>query len=243
MGNKVTVLNDHDVFRGLYEKTYRNAYYMAKKLVSDESLARDIVEDAYISLFRRLEHKNGTEAFNKALCKFVAEKCFEDLTSSDPFLFKRCANEVGEDIYGIFPGVKNCVVEIDVSNKMVSNSIKMSMGGLSKEQYMCIILLYCCNMDIEDIADVVNTDTLIIKSKLNDGRKAISEKISILCQNILLVRDIAPFILFTTLLSKDIGNVKIPVFKTTSVYSFISRELGGFGVEPEEMDADIRQAL
>lgn len=42
-------------FQFLYESTYKNKYYLALKYLKDEQAAQDILQDAYIKAFDKLD--------------------------------------------------------------------------------------------------------------------------------------------------------------------------------------------
>lgn len=50
-------------FQFLYESTYKNKYYLALKYLKDEQAAQDILQDAYIKAFDKLDTLQNPETF------------------------------------------------------------------------------------------------------------------------------------------------------------------------------------
>lgn len=50
-------------FRFLYEKTYQSKYYLALQYMKNEETAKDVLQDAYIRAFSKLDSLKQPEAF------------------------------------------------------------------------------------------------------------------------------------------------------------------------------------
>lgn len=54
-------------FNYLYESTYKNKYYLALRYMKDEDLAKDVLQDAYIKAFAKLDTLCNPEVFSSWL--------------------------------------------------------------------------------------------------------------------------------------------------------------------------------
>ena len=55
---------DQEGFSYLYDKTFKNKYYVALKYVKNEDTASDIVQDSYMRAFQNLSMLQDPDKFN-----------------------------------------------------------------------------------------------------------------------------------------------------------------------------------
>ena len=74
-------------FNYLYESTYKSKYYLALRYMKDEELAKDVLQDAYIKAFAKLDTLENSEAFSSWLGQIVANTAKNMLEKKNPMLF------------------------------------------------------------------------------------------------------------------------------------------------------------
>ena len=55
---------DERGFSFLYEKTYKSKFYLALQYTKDEEAAKDVLQDAYLSAFSKLDTLKDPELFS-----------------------------------------------------------------------------------------------------------------------------------------------------------------------------------
>ena len=84
-------------FSYLYESTYQSKYYLALRYMKNEEAAKDVLQDAYIKAFAKLDTLDNPEVFAAWLGKIVANTAMNMLAKNNPLLFADVAvDEDGE---------------------------------------------------------------------------------------------------------------------------------------------------
>lgn len=63
---------DHDAFEELVRRTHADTFTLARRLVSDEEDARDVVQEAYLRAFRSIRRFRGDAQFSTWLYRITA---------------------------------------------------------------------------------------------------------------------------------------------------------------------------
>lgn len=83
-------------FTFLYENTYRNKLYIAMKYMKNEQDAMDVLQDAYIKAFARLDSLQDANAFPGWMSTIVANTAINALQKKKAVLFSDLQNENDE---------------------------------------------------------------------------------------------------------------------------------------------------
>ena len=79
----------------LYETTYKSKYYLALQYMKNEDAAQDVLQEAYMRAFSRLDMLEQPEAFSGWLGKIVANTAKNMLQKRNPLLFSEMADRGG----------------------------------------------------------------------------------------------------------------------------------------------------
>lgn len=159
----------------LYEETYQSKYYLALKYMHNEEAAKDVVQDAYIRAFDKLDTLENPEKFVSWLGIIVANTAKNALQKQNPMLFTDIAkdSEEGAFEYQIEDESTKTQPEVAYSQKETQELVHELIGSLSEEQRMCILMFHIEGQSISEIAEVLGCSENTVKSRLNYGRKNI----------------------------------------------------------------------
>lgn len=77
---------DEDAIRQIYNETYKKAYIVAYSFMKDDNLIQDVLQIAYISVFRNLDKLNSPVALQAWINKIVSNTCKNELRKERNFL-------------------------------------------------------------------------------------------------------------------------------------------------------------
>lgn len=169
---------DENGFNFLYEETYKSKYYLALKYMQNEEAAKDVLQDAYIQAFRKLDTLENPEKFASWLGIIVANTAKNALQKKNPMLFSEIVGDQEEEEFGYQiedESIEN-QPEIAYSQRETQELVHELIDSLSEEQRMCILMFHIEGQSISEIAESLGCSENTVKSRLNYGRKNIKGK-------------------------------------------------------------------
>lgn len=165
-------------FRFLYESTYKSKYYLALKYLKDEQEAQDILQDAYIKAFAKLDTLEKPETFPAWLGVIVGNLAKNKLQKKNPLLFSDVAvNDEDEPFeYEIEDEKPDYQPELSYSKQETQQLVHEMISALSEEQRVCILMYEIEGIPIKEIAAALDCSENTVKSRLNYGRKNLKKK-------------------------------------------------------------------
>ena len=175
---------DTTAWEELYKNTYPRAYSVAIQTLRNREDALDVLQDAYVSVFKNINSIQDDTKVNAWVNKIVANRCidyirkykgdkatvsFEDMLSTD-------SNMEFEDIIEKKDNWEFTPEEsVDYSEtKRIMQDI---LNQLSKEQRLCVLMYYYDELSIKEIAETLGCSTGTVKSRLNYARKHIKKEV------------------------------------------------------------------
>lgn len=189
-------------FRFLYEATYQSKYYLAVQYMKNEEEARDVLQDAYIRAFSRLDSLQEAHAFPGWLGRIVANTAKNRLVKNKPVLFaQQCpGNDTEEFEASIEDEDISIHPELAYLQQERDTIVHELIDSLSAEQRMCILMYYMEGDSVRQIASALGCSENTVKSRLNYGRKNIKSKSEQLQEKGYCLYGVAPLPLFLYLL-------------------------------------------
>lgn len=165
-------------FQFLYESTYKSKYYLALKYLKDEQAAQDILQDAYIKAFTKLDTLEKPETFPTWLGVIVGNLAKNKLQKKNPLLFSEIAvNDEEESFeFEIEDGDLDYQPELSYSKQETQQLVHEMINALSEEQRVCILMYEIEGIPIKEIATALGCSENTVKSRLNYGRKNLKKK-------------------------------------------------------------------
>lgn len=166
-------------YQFLYESTYRDKYYIALKYMKNEDDALDVLQDAYMKAFDKLDTLYEVEKFPAWLGMIVANTAKNALAKKKPVLFSEMGteNEDGDAFeYQIEDENIGNQPELSYTKEETRELVQQLIDSLSEEQRLCILMFHIEEMSIREIAEILDCSENTVKSRLNYGRKNLKTK-------------------------------------------------------------------
>lgn len=191
----------------LYETTYKSKYYLALQYMKNEEVAQDVLQEAYIRAFTRLDMLTEPEAFPGWLGRIVANTAKNMLVKKNPMLFSQMeTEEEGENFeYRIEDDSIENQPELSYTRQETQELVREMIDSLSEEQRMCILLFHIEGASIREIAATLGCSENTVKSRLNYGRQNLKKKAEELQKKGYKLYSVAPLPLFLYLLRSQAG--------------------------------------
>ena len=189
----------------LYEKTYKSKYYLALQYMKNEEEAEDVLQEAYIKAFSKLDTLENPEAFQGWLGMIVANTAKNMLAKKHPLLFSDLAvDDEGEAFeYQIEDDDLEVQPELSYTRQETKELVHELIDSLSEEQRLCILMFHIEGISISEIARTMDCSENTVKSRLNYGRKNLRMKAEDLQKKGYKLYSVAPLPLFLMLLRSE----------------------------------------
>lgn len=193
-------------YRFLYESTYRDKYYIALKYMQNEEDALDVLQDAYMKAFDKLDTLHEAEKFPAWLGMIVANTAKNTLAKKKPILFSEMSTENDEGDYFEYQIEDEKIEnqpELSYTKEETKELVRQLISSLSEEQRLCILMFHIEDMSIREIAETLECSENTVKSRLNYGRKNLKAKAEELQKKGCKLYGIAPLPLLLYLLRME----------------------------------------
>lgn len=222
-----------EAFEWLYRETCDRNYYIALKMAGQEQDALDILQDAYVKIFQKLDsfRYTGGQSFASWTGKVVSNTALDFLRKKRPMLFSDFKEDGGPD-FDLEDETVEHQPEMAFDQKETAQIVQELLGCLSEEQRICMIFRYVRQMKISEIAAECGCSENTIKSRLNYAKKRLLGEQDTLEKKGILLRGIAPFTLLVFLLKEDVKAASAPAageaFAEAFSWAFHSPDAGTY---------------
>lgn len=168
---------DTYAYEELYKLTKNKAYYLAVQVLKNPHDAEDVLQDAYLIAFSKIEDAIS-EKFQGWLDTIVINRAKDLLKKKKPIIFNERQSEEAKDYV---PELEEERIEFLPEENMdfqeTKRIVQEIIDELPEEQRISIIFYYYNEMSVADIASYFECSDGTIKSRLNYARKAIKTKV------------------------------------------------------------------
>lgn len=169
--------SDSQALNDLFAETYNDVYYFALKTVKDETLAKDITQETFITIFQNIDGLNDPVAYPAWSRQITYRHCLQYIKKQE----HEVVVEEDEDGSSIFDTVQEDRTEFIPDEALDKEDFKKTImemvDGLPEEQRTAIILYYYDELSVKQIAEIQGVTEGTVKSRLNYGRKAIKASV------------------------------------------------------------------
>jgi len=149
------------------------AFSVALRMMGDEAEANDIVQEAMISVWKKIKGLKNPDGFKSWFYRIVFNKCLDGLrikkrhpeTVADDKTWELLTNRLFEDTDSVLDNQEMCSVIKNITNK------------LSPKQKAVFILSDIEDMPHNEIVEITGMSKVSVKSNLYYARRRISELI------------------------------------------------------------------
>ena len=173
--------------------------------MKNKEAAEDVLQEAYMKAFSKLDKLSEPEAFEGWLGTIVANTAKNALVRKNPLLFTDVAvdNEGEEFTYDVEDENPENQPEMAYTREETRELVHSLMDSLSEEQRMCILMFHIEGASISEIAEAMDCSENTVKSRLNYGRKNLKVKAEELQKKGYKLYSVAPVVLLVYLLRSD----------------------------------------
>ena len=173
--------------------------------MKNEEEAEDVLQEAYIKAFSKLDTLENPEAFQGWLGMIVANTAKNMLAKKRPLLFSDLAvDDEGEAFeYQIEDDDLEVQPELSYTRQETKELVHELIDSLSEEQRLCILMFHIEGISISEIARTMDCSENTVKSRLNYGRKNLRMKAEDLQKKGYKLYSVAPLPLFLMLLRSE----------------------------------------
>ena len=190
----------------LYQSTYQKKFFIAKKYMGNDMDAQDVLQDAYVQAFTKLNTLQDYQKFPNWFGMIVANTAKNALQKKKMLFFSDLegVNEEGEAMeLNIMDTDASRQPEIAYTEKETQEMVHEMLDTLPDDQRMCILMFHFEGASIREIAEAMECSENTVKSRLNYGRKAIKKKSEELQKKGYKLYSMAPLPLLLFLLRKE----------------------------------------
>lgn len=160
---------DLQSFRELIESVSPFAFSVAFRILGDEELAKDIVQDTMVTIWQKLRKINSTGSFKTWLYRVVINKCYDELRKKkrepefrpDEKTWELISNKVSEK------------PSSELENEEIARVINLMTGKLSPKQKAVFVLSEIEEMPADEISEITGMSKTSVKSNLYHAKKQI----------------------------------------------------------------------
>ena len=214
--------HSNDGYEYLYRKTYKYNYYVALKIVKNEAITEDVLQDSYIKAFDCLDTLEDTSKFKSWMAQIVSHKALDEVRKNNPLLFSETEDEEGSDISATFVDDRlEYNPEISLDKSETSRLVNEILDTLSEEQKICTLMYYGQELSVKEIATSLDVSENTVKSRLSYARKNIKEKVLELEKKGTKLYGLVPIVFFAMLLKNEANAAELaPEIAFTSASMF-----------------------
>lgn len=158
-------------FRKLIGISSPFAFSVAFRMLGDEELAKDVVQETMITIWKKLKNIRSAESYKRWLYRIVVNKCYDFLRKEKKNIEERADDKTWELISNKITDASASVIENDETAKI----IKLLTGKLSPKQKSVFVLSDLEEMTPEEISEITGMSRRNIKANLHYARKNIGE--------------------------------------------------------------------
>lgn len=168
---------DNQALNDLFTETYNDVYYFALKTVKDETLAADITQETFVTIFKNISSLNDTVAYPAWSRQITYRHCLQHLKKQN----RETTVDENEDGSTIFDTIKedrtDFIPDENLDKEDFKKTILEIVDNLPDEQRTAVILYYYDELSVKQIAEIQGVTEGTVKSRLNYARKAIKSSV------------------------------------------------------------------
>lgn len=218
---------DNQALNDLFTKTYNDVYYFALKTIKDETLAADVTQETFVTIFQNINSLNDPVAYPAWSRQITYRHCLQHLKKQN----REATVDENEDGTTIFDTLEEERTEFIPEENLDKDDFKKTIldmvDSLPEEQRTAVILYYYDELSVKEIAEIQGVTEGTVKSRLNYARKEIKasvesyekkHNVKLRCAGVL------PLLLW--LFASDVGAKSMPAATVQTVATGVTTATG-----------------
>ena len=184
----------------LYNRTYSDVYFTILSITKDEDLIMDMVQDTYLTAFRKLEQLKDSDSFCAWLKRIAHNRTLNALRDRRVLHTATTISTETEVVLEIEDDRIKSLPEASMDQKETSRLVREILDALPEDQRIVVGMYYYDQLSVSEIAEELECSENTVKSRLNYGRKKIQGKVLELEKKGTKLYNLAPLPFFIWLL-------------------------------------------
>ena len=164
---------DQNAFRMLVDNYAEFAFSVAFRIMNDEDESKDVVQESFIIIWKKIEGFNPQNNFSNWLYRIIVNRCYDALRKKkrEPLVHPDDSNW---NMQGLF---SDDAADKNMDNKEIGRLIRRLTDRLSNKQKIVFVLSELEGLSREDISEITGLSRDAIKSNLFHARQKIGKLI------------------------------------------------------------------
>ena len=217
----------------LYRASYPELWRTVRALVRSRDEVQDILQDAYVKAFSRMDQLRADEAVLPWLKRIAVNTARDHLKRSRPLLFSELEGEDGKGSLPQTPETDAAALpEQALDRKETARLVQELLDSLTDAQRAVMGLYYYEEMSVREIAETLEIPENTVKGQLRDGRRKLEARTRALEREGVQLWGLTPLALFRAVPEPPeppAGGAALPVRALSSGAMLTRRLLAGLG--------------
>jgi RNA polymerase sigma-70 factor (ECF subfamily) len=160
-------------FRKLVELTSPSAFSVAFRMLGDEALSKDVVQETMVTIWQKLRKIKSAEVYKTWVYRIVVNKCYDELRKR-----KRLPEFNADDVtWSLISNRVSVGPSSELENEENAKILELLTNRLSPKQKAVFVLSELEEMSNDEISEITGMGKTAVKANLHYARKNISELI------------------------------------------------------------------
>lgn len=168
---------DEEAFKDLFDMSYKVIFFKINKIVMDESSSMDILQNTYIKAFNNLSSLKEPKAFLKWINVIATNETKDFLKKKKDINLSALDSDDGDIFFEIEDESLEFRPEAQADINETKDIINKIIYKLPEAQRMVIMMFYFEELQISEIANILELNENTIKSRLRYAKQAIENDV------------------------------------------------------------------
>lgn len=166
---------DRSAVDELYDRFSRPAFALARRILSDDVLAEDVLQDVFLSVWREPgAYEPGRGSFSSWLMAMVHHKAVDAVRREESH---RRRQTRAEDDLALTTPTSSRDVEDEAWSRVVSEQVRSALGSLPAPQREALTLAYYGGYTQREVAALTSTPLGTVKTRMLAGMRRLREEL------------------------------------------------------------------
>ncbi|MGG4147424.1 RNA polymerase sigma factor SigW [Paenibacillus algorifonticola] len=175
---KLSLKGDQRAFAELVGLYQDKLFHMAYRMLSNRQEAEDVVQEAFMRVYRNLERYDETLKFSTWIYRIATNLCIDKLRKRKPVysLDAESTDHEGLDGYSMIPS-DNRTPESETLLSETQQIIHQAIASLPPKYKTVMMLRYIEDLSLQEISEVMDIPVTTIKTRVHRGREFLRKKL------------------------------------------------------------------
>ena len=175
---RLALKGDQQAFAELVDLYQDKLYHMAYRMLSNRQEAEDVVQDAFLRVYKNLDRFDETLKFSTWIYRIATNLCIDRLRKRKPTysLDAESQDYEGLDGYSMIPS-DDKTPESELILSDTQRIIHQAMESLPPKYKSVMMLRYIQDLSLQEVGDILDMPVTTIKTRVHRGREFLRKKL------------------------------------------------------------------